>query len=119
VNRTEMAAVAVYPELARLIELRQSGGWAFQPAVVDGTLELLAGWRVWLMGGWSDALTIRSQNDAKAFRCNADGGTVWNAEGTLPDILDGLINLPKPDAPGAPRLVIGRRPTLWVPGMQV
>jgi hypothetical protein len=116
-NRTEMAAVALYPELARLIDLRQSGGWVFQPAVLDGAVELLAGHRVWLPGGWSDALVIRSQTDAKAFRCNADGGTVWSAEGTLLDVLNELIELPRPDAPGAPRLVIGRRHTLWVPGM--
>jgi hypothetical protein len=116
-NRTEMAAVALYPELAHLIDLRQSGGWVFQPAVIDGGVELLAGHRVWLAGGWSDALVIRSQTDAKAFRCNADGGTVWGAEGSLHEVVNGLIALPKPDAPHAPRLVIGRRPTLWVPGM--
>jgi hypothetical protein len=116
VNRTEMAAVTLYPELIRIIEMRQSGGWVFQPVVVDTAVELLAGWRVWLLGGWSDAVTIRSQTDAKAFRCNADGGTVWKLEGTLNDVVDGLIDLPTPDAPHAPKLVLGRRPTLWIPG---
>jgi hypothetical protein len=100
-----------------LIELRQSGGWVFQPVIRDGVIDLLAGWRVWLVGGWSDAITIRGQTDARAFRCNADGDPVWTREGTLRDVLDHLIDLPKPNTPQAPTLVIGRRPTLWVPGM--
>jgi hypothetical protein len=116
-NRTEMAAVALYPVLARLIDLRQSGGWVFQPAVLDGAVELLAGHRVWRVGGWSDAITIRSETDAKAFRCNADGGVVFRVEGTLREVLDALIGLPEPGTPDAPILVIGRRPTLWLPGM--
>jgi len=116
-NRTEQAALALYPELRRVVELRLSGGWVFQPAMVDGELELVTGWRVWLVGGWSDAIAIRDRGSARAYRCNADGDTVWQQEDTLPHVLDKLVELPHPDAPNAPRLVIGRRQKLWVPGM--
>ncbi len=40
---------------------------------------------------------------------------VWEREGTLADVIDGLIELPAPDEPGTPRLVTGRRPILWTP----
>jgi hypothetical protein len=116
-NRTEREAVALYPELRGLIDLRLSGGWVFQPVVVDGTLELLTGWRAWLVGGWTDAVAIRSRTDAKAYRCNGDGGEVWGREGTLHYVLDGLTGLPKPGAPGAPTLVKPSVRRLWVPGM--
>lgn len=116
-NRTELSAVRLYPELKGLIELRQSGGWVFSPVVVGGTLEVLAGCRVWL-SGWSDAITIRSETDARAFRCNSIGGVVWKRESTLSGVLEALVELPVPDAHGAPHLVIGRSPTLWRPGVQ-
>jgi len=106
-----------YPELQRLIDLKQSGGWVFQPVQVDGELELLAGWRVWLVGGWSDAIAIRDRGSAKAYRCDGEGGTVWQHEDTLLCVIDKLLELPRPDAANAPRLVIGKRQTLWVPGM--
>ncbi len=114
-NRFEIAAVAEFPELGRLIELKNGGGWAFHPVVMDGEIVLLAGWRVWLVGGWSDAIAIRNTTDAKAYRCTAEGGEVWGREGTLVDVIDGLIELPGPDEPGAPKLVKGRRPILWTP----
>lgn len=116
-NRTEQAAVALFPELRRVVELRQSGGWVFQPVQVDGEPELVTGWRVWLVGGWSDAIAIRDRGSARAYRCNADGDTVWQHEDTLPCVLDKLVELPHPNAPNAPRLVIGQRHRLWVPGM--
>jgi hypothetical protein len=115
-NQTEQLAVRLYPELKRLIALKQSGGWVFQPTIVDGELELLTGYRVWLVGGWSDAIAISERTSAKSYRCNADGGVVWKREDTLACVLDELIKLPRPDARSAPQLVIGAR-HLWVPGM--
>jgi hypothetical protein len=98
----------------RLLELRHCG-WQFQPVLVSGELELLTGARVW-PDGWSDAIAIRDLTDAKAFRCDPDGGAVWLREGGLVEVVDGLMELPAPDQPGAPKLVRARTPKLWTPG---
>jgi hypothetical protein len=107
-------AILRHPELAQLIALRSGGGWFFQPVQVEGTLELVTGSHRW-PDGWSDALAIRGQGDAKAFRCDPTGGVVWQRESGLVEVLDGLLELPGPEEPGAPRLVKARAPTLWVP----
>lgn len=104
----------LYPELARLVELRHGHGWFFQPVHVRGELELLAGARVW-PDGWSDAIAIRDLGDATAFRCDPAGGEVWQREGGLVDVADALAELPAPNEPGAPRLVKGTAPRLWTP----
>lgn len=113
-NEIERAAVAAYPQLQRLIELRDRDGWRFQPIHLDGELRLLAGSRTWPTG-WSDALVIRDVGDAKGFRCDPASGQVWTHEGGLVEVIDALMQLPPPDVPGAPRLVTGRGPTLWTP----
>jgi hypothetical protein len=110
----EQAVVAAYPQLARLVELRDGGGWFFQPIHVQDELELLTGARIW-PDGWSDALAIRDQGDARAFRCDPAGGEVWKREGSLIEAIDGLMELPAPDQPNAPRLVTARAPELWLP----
>jgi hypothetical protein len=109
------AALAAYPELRRLVELREGGGWFFQPVRVDGELELLTGARMW-PDGWSDAIAIRDVGNARAFRCDPIGGEVWKREGGLVEVIDGLVELPAPDEPNAPRLVKGTAPKLWTPG---
>jgi hypothetical protein len=111
----DRAALAAYPQLCRLIELRGGGGWFFRPVQVNGQLELLTGSRVWPLG-WSDAMAIRDLGDTKAFRCDPAGGAVWKHEGGLVDVLDALLELPAPDEPKAPRLVRGKAPALWTPG---
>jgi hypothetical protein len=110
---SDRAALAAYPQLARLVELRENG-WFFQPVSVDGELELLTGARVW-PGGWSDAIAIRDLGDARAFRCDPAGGEVWQHEGGLVEVTNGLLGLPAPDQPTAPRLVKARGPALWTP----
>jgi hypothetical protein len=111
----DRAALAVYPQLGRLIELRDGGGWFFRPVQVGGALELLTGARMW-PGGWSDAIAIRDLGDARAFRCDPEGGEVWKREGGLVDVIDALFELPAPDEPAAPRLVKATAPELWIPG---
>ena len=81
----QLAALLVYPELQRLIELRDAG-WFFQPVLVDAELELLAGARLW-PSGWSDALAIRSQTDSHGYRCDPTGGEVWHREGSLTEVV--------------------------------
>jgi hypothetical protein len=110
----DRAALAAYPELRRLIELRDGGGWFFQPMRVEGALELLTGWRRW-PDDWSDAIAIRDLGDAKAFRCDPAGGEVWKREGNLAEVLNGLVELPAPNQPNAPRLVKAQAPKLWTP----
>lgn len=111
---TPVDALTLYPELQRLVELREGAGWFFQPVAVDRELELVTGARVW-PDGWSDAIAIRSLGDARAFRCDPAGGEVWKREGGLIEVLDGLVELPAPYDPKAPRLVKAQAPTLWTP----
>lgn len=110
----DRAALSVYPQLRRLVDLREGGGWFFQPVRVQGTLELLAGARMW-PDGWSEALAICGLGDARAFRCDPHSGIVWQREGSLIEVIDGLLELPAPDQPGAPRLVKATAPQLWTP----
>ena len=107
------AALVAYPELRRLVELRD-GGWFFQVVQVGGELELLAGGKSW-PEGWSDAIAIRDVGDARAFRCDPAGGEVWSLEGGLVEVVDGLVELPGPGEARAPRLVRARGPRLWTP----
>jgi hypothetical protein len=110
----DRAALAAYPQLERLISLRDGGGWFFQPVQVQGELELLTGWRRW-PDGWSDAIAIRDLGDARAFRCDPLGGEVWKREGGLVEVIDGVVELPAVDDPRAPQLVKARAPELWTP----
>jgi hypothetical protein len=110
----DRAALAAYPQPGRIVDLREGGGWVFQPVCIAGELELLTGIRVWPCG-WSDAFAIRDLGDAKGFRCDPAGGEVWKREGGLVEVIEGLVELPLPSAPNAPRLVKTAAPTLWTP----
>ncbi|MFD2417737.1 hypothetical protein [Amycolatopsis pigmentata] len=114
VTDADVVAVRVFPVLRRLLGLRESGGWFFQPLFSDSRLLVVAGARLW-PGGWSDAIAIRTETDAKGLRCDPVGGVVWNREGGVADVLDGLLELPAPHEPNAPRLVTAHAPRLWVP----
>jgi hypothetical protein len=70
-------AVAQYPELRKLITLREDHGWQFVPNYRHGELALLVGFHVWLPEGWSDAIAVADRDDAKAYRCDPAGGEVW------------------------------------------
>jgi hypothetical protein len=76
---------------------------------------LVSGWRLWPLG-WSEAIAIRNLGDAKGYRCDPDGGEVWGREGSLVDVITGLIELPAPGQRSAPTLVKAQRPRLWTPG---
>ncbi|GAB3489116.1 hypothetical protein [Amycolatopsis cihanbeyliensis] len=113
-NATEQA-LAAYPELRRLMELRDAG-WMFLPHTdPDGELVEVRGVRAWPGTGSADALLVRYVTDAAALRSSADG-VVWQREGGLVEVVDGLLTLPAPGTPGAPRLVRGSAPgKLWLP----
>lgn len=110
----EIGLLHKYPAIRRVLLLRDDGDWRFRWSRVSGELGLLAGVRLWA-DGWHDAMAILDVHDAKAFRCDHAGGEVWCAEGTLTDVLDGLVDLPAPDHPSAPRLVRACADRLWTP----
>ena len=115
-SQAQLEAITRYPELQRLADLRAAGRWTFQPARLDEDVVLIAGWRLWPPDAWSDAIAIHDLTNAKAFRCDPAGGQVWKCEGTLVEVINGLLALPAPGQPGAPRLVVGSAPKWWTPG---
>ena len=121
----DAAAIAAFPELAALVQIRDAG-WAFLPPVtVNGAITEIDGLRTWPTG-WFDAIRIRSASDVLGIRtdCGDPPGIVWERTGGLVEIIDALIELPPPDARTAPRRVIGAAPRLvivpgprlWTPG---
>jgi hypothetical protein len=107
----EAAALAEFPELQHLIDLRDAG-WVFLPTSIDGHLVQLQAVRTW-PEGWADAVHIRYVTDAAGLRTNYTGEVTWQREGTLSEVINGLIALPAPSDRLAPRLVIARGPQLW------
>lgn len=105
-------ALAEFPQLRRLLQLR-AAGWSFLPIRDDnGELAELRGIRMW-PGGYADALRLRYVTDAAAVRFDHTGGLLWQRTGTLTDVTDGLLDLP-PDHPGAPRLVSATVPRMRI-----
>jgi len=96
----EREAVAEYPELRRLIDLRDGGGWVFFPVNADADLAELRGVRTWPRG-YADALLVRDVGDAAALRSEAAGAVVWTCDGSLVDVVNGLMDLPAPTLPVA------------------
>lgn len=71
-------ALAAFPELRRLADLRDAG-WSFMPVTENsGELVELRGVRTW-PGGYADALMVRYTTDAAALRCNDIGALVWRS----------------------------------------
>lgn len=109
---TEGAAIAEFPELRRLVDLRNAG-WKFLPVNSDsGELVEVRGVRAW-PDDWVDAIVVRFTTDATGLRCDRSGGVVWHRDGDMADVVDGLLALPAPSDPAAPRLVLRTTPGLW------
>jgi hypothetical protein len=108
-------ALAAFPELRRLVDLLNAG-WLFLPVHDhNGELVEVRGVRAWPGTGVADALMVRYATDAAALRADHIGGVLWQRDGSLAEVVDGLFTLPPPDAPGAPRLVRATAPRLWTP----
>lgn len=107
--------LAEHPEIQRLLDLL-AAGWTFLPHTEDGRLAMLLGVKAWADTGYADALQTRSPTDAAAVRTDPDGGVVWQCDSTLDEVVDGLLSLPAPGTPGAPRLVKAGMSWLWTPG---
>ena len=109
------AALAAFPDLQHLLDLRDAG-WIFFPRTDRyGELVEVRGVRTWPGSGSADAIMVRYTTDAAALRTDDDGGIVWQREGTLAEVVEGLVLLPPPWAPGAPSLVKATGPRLWTP----
>ena len=100
------AAVLAFPEIEYLLLIRD-GGWRFLPQEIGR--DQLDGFRQW-PEGWRDGIRVRSGTDALGIRTDPDGAIVWERSGDLAGVVNGLLALPTPDAPGAPRLIIGSSP---------
>jgi hypothetical protein len=107
------AALGEFPELRRLVDLLRAG-WQFLPVSSGGELVEVRGVRVW-PDEWVDAITVRFTTDAAGLRRDRFGGVVWERTGNLADVVDGLLALPAPDDPAAPRLVLRTSARLWTP----
>ncbi len=111
-TETERRALATFPEIQHLLDL-QAAGWRFVPVCgADGELYQVNGVHTW-PGGYADALAVRYTSDAAALRCDHSGGVVWQRDGSLTEVVDGLLTLPPPGGPSAPRLVTASVPSLW------
>lgn len=113
---TDSDAVRQYPELARLVDIRNAG-WMFRP-LVDRDQELMG-----LVGSrsvrqYTDAIYLFDRRHVIAVRVLAEdygGGCVWMRDGSdIAEAVTDLLTLPEPDTPGAPSLVT-MPSLLWTP----
>ncbi|MGI8308553.1 hypothetical protein [Saccharopolyspora hattusasensis] len=95
-------------------------GFRFQHVKDDrGNVAVIVGSYAW--GEFYDRIQITGETEAIAARavmdsrCSADG-VVWSHEGDTLSAITALLELPKPDEPGAPRLVRRAPSGLWLPG---
>lgn len=105
-----------YPELAGLMAII-GAGWRFRERRDDNGITALYGARPYPhMPHVMDAIKIRSETDARGHRGHQPDGLLWELDGGLADVVDGLLNLPDPASPLAPSLIRGSAPRLWIPG---
>lgn len=102
----DLAAVALYPELRHLLDLRD-GGWRFLP--IEPGRDQLDGFRRW-QGGWRDAVRLKNESDALGLRLDRDNMITWEFSGSLAEVVHELMLLPHPGDRLAPRLAKGRGP---------
>lgn len=109
------AALAAFPDLQRLIDMRDAG-WHFKLVAGPEGAEV-KGLYVWQTTNqpWGDMIQIRDENDAAAIRLNPLRDMVWQYEGSMVGAINALLELPHPDSANAPHLVIGTLRELWTP----
>lgn len=107
-------ALAAHPELASLMALNGTWGWMPPPRDESGEPTELHGIRTWPNSGEVDAIRIRTSTDAMGVRVDAEGGVLWQREGGLVEVVNGLRELPPPGDRLAPRLVKRTRSGLWI-----
>ncbi|WP_158880434.1 hypothetical protein [Amycolatopsis anabasis] len=72
--------------------------------------------------GWRDCydrIQIHGENDAVAARATTDSlpgeDVLWSFEGDVLSAIQALLELPRPDEPGAPQLARRGSTALWLP----
>lgn len=112
----EAEALTAFPELRGLVDLGRLCWEWLDPARDDtGHVVEIHGVRNWPSTGQVDAIRVRSATDAAGVRIDHEGGVLWQREGGLVDVVNGLRELPEPGTPGAPCLVKRVLPGLWTP----
>jgi hypothetical protein len=115
---TEAEALRLYPELQAVVVVRQAG-WTFAQHIIDNE-PALVGYYNWPT--FIDAVWIFERNRCIGLRMvdeapGTAGGTVWQYEGAIDEVIHELLSLPAPGERLAPSLII--RPTLinglWTP----
>ncbi|GAA3025327.1 hypothetical protein [Actinokineospora globicatena] len=106
------AALTAHPELQRLFDM-EGAGWHFVALRSEGSVVQIKAVLVW-PDRWTDAILIHNHDDAGGLRLDPDGGIVAEHSGGMVEVIDFLLDLPAPGAPGAPSLVKARGPELWV-----
>jgi hypothetical protein len=113
---TEEQALWRFPELHELVILRQAS-WKFR-LIGDRDKGIEGVVATYSRKQFTDALWIYDQGTIIGVRVLDEaygGGTVWSKQdGTLPEVVTELLNLPDPDDRLAPRLV-KRSSLLWTP----
>jgi hypothetical protein len=104
-------ALSEFPELERMIDLLRAG-WQFMPVSSGDELVEVRGLRIW-PDEWVDAMVVRFTTDATGLRCDRSRGVVWEHAGDLADVVSGLLALPAPNDPAAPRQVLRTTTRLW------
>lgn len=108
-------AIRRYPKLASLRALADRGWKFFTREAGDGQLLQLDGFYCW-PHEVTDAIAIYAETNAKGLRTLGDqNDIVWKRIGTVAEVIDGLLELPAPGLPNAPRLVKGSASKLWTP----
>jgi hypothetical protein len=112
---TEEQALRRFPELRELVTVRQAG-WKFR-LIGDrdkGVEGIVASYS---QKQFTDALWIWDVSTILGVRILDEeygGGTVWQKDGSLSEIVHELLGLPDPDDRLAPKLVKGSS-LLWIP----
>lgn len=93
--QADAEAVQAHPELQRLIDLR-SAGWTFAHRFDgDGEVRQINGMHLW-PDGHVDGVRVRDAGDAAAVRWDPAGRVVWEKDGGLVEVVDGLLALSVP-----------------------
>jgi hypothetical protein len=111
--RDEDSPLTEFPELRRLVDLLRAG-WQLLPVSSGGEFVEVRGVRVW-PDEWLDVITVRFTTDAAGLRRDRFGTLVWEHTGDLADVVDGLLALPAPSDPAAPRMALPTPARLWTP----
>lgn len=109
-------AVRRYPRLRDVLTLMELDWKFISHEDTDGRPTHLDGFLCWPDGVTTDALSVHSETNAFGVRTlGTAGDIVWKRTGGLSEVIDGLLELPAPHEPNAPRLVIGNGSPLWTP----